>query len=333
MISLDIYEHILERNRISHIYTWFRTPALILGVSEIAAYLRVSSLAIALFDFVSTIPGELRLYSRQSSFKRTSPACIFFILVRYISVAALVTSNVGFFAEGFTLVACRHFYLIAPVLKLMATLVSQVIIGVRTYAIARKSRWVVWALGILFVITLVPEIMGNVVRRVVVQKHGRLVFRFLCTAMIFDAVAMGIASYYLILSSRGMKYPMVTDLSRMMLQEGIVYFLALTAFNILNLVLFRGDNFEMQSAATTLGQAVTMIFSQKLILSLSDCTFEQHQLREREYSTSSEFLPDSRIMLHPSVPPPLFPFTLIRRHIPLLVVTLHTRDPDRLGFV
>ncbi|KLO18965.1 hypothetical protein SCHPADRAFT_96723 [Schizopora paradoxa] len=272
---------------------------------EVAAYLRVSSLAIALFDYVQTFPGEMRLYYGQTSLLSLSPACILFILVRYTSVAALVTSNVGFFGSGFSLNACRHFYLVAPVLKLIAVLISQVIIGVRTYAISRKSRWVFWALVAAFVLALAPEILGNVVRRVVAQTPeknctsgnlpgAKLAWLHYLAAMLYDAFTMGIATWYLVSNSRGNQR--MSRLSRLLLEEGLIYFIALTAFNVLNLVLFRSNNLAIQSSATTLGQAITMIFSQKFILALNDHSSERtSRMRDIPRSFSHKPFPSNLV--------------------------------------
>jgi hypothetical protein len=46
-----------------------------------------------------------------------SRACILFILVRYMSIIALVTSNWGFFGKGFSASLCRHYQLVAPLTK------------------------------------------------------------------------------------------------------------------------------------------------------------------------------------------------------------------------
>lgn len=49
-----------------------------------------------------------------------------------------------------------------------------------------------------------------------------------------------------------------------------VFFIMLTAVNILNLVMFRVSSIAAQSSAACLGQAVTMIMSQRIILGLHD---------------------------------------------------------------
>lgn len=50
----------------------------------------------------------------------------------------------------------------------------------------------------------------------------------------------------------------------------VVFFILLTGVNLLNLVLFRVGTIAAQSSAASLGQAVTMIMSQHIILSLHD---------------------------------------------------------------
>ena len=79
----------------------------------------------------------------------------------------------------------------------------------------------------------------------------------------------------------------VDALTRLLMREGIIFFIALTStpchtyfirlihvplilgVNVLNLIFFRLDNANLQSGAATLGQSVTMIFSEKFILDLS----------------------------------------------------------------
>ncbi|KAF8321354.1 hypothetical protein DL93DRAFT_2073226 [Clavulina sp. PMI_390] len=244
--------------------------------TDATAYLRIASLSIALYDFMMTIPGEFRLYASQPSLKKMSRACVLFILVRYISVAALVTSNVGFFGSNFSASACSHFYLVAPILKVFAVLVSQAIVSVRTYAISRKEPWVLYFLSALFVACMVPEFLGNAWERIAVQNsshnctsgNGKVKVAWLhyLAAMIYDVATMAISTTYLVLQSTDMG--LMSGLSRLMLKEGMVFFILLTGVNLLNLVLFRVGSLAAQSSAASLGQAVTMIMSQHIILSL-----------------------------------------------------------------
>jgi hypothetical protein len=142
-------------------------------------------------SWLLTLRSEYRLYRRHRAF---SKAVVLFVLIRYVkgcatrvaaypsssyvSIAATVTSNIGFFGKGFTAHGCHQFHLVAPLLKgktsfvwihdlygklthyillqpVFATLISQIIISIRTYAISRQARWVLWTLSILFIVSCV----------------------------------------------------------------------------------------------------------------------------------------------------------------------------------
>ncbi|KDN35983.1 hypothetical protein RSAG8_11134, partial [Rhizoctonia solani AG-8 WAC10335] len=143
--------------------------------SQTAAYMRVAAMTLAAYDWVITLRPEIRLYKRHKAF---SKAVILFALIRYVSIAAIILSNVGFFGTGFSARACHHYHLVAPLTKMFATLISQVIISIRTYAISRKSRWVLYALSTLFIISCVPEVLGNAWQRKVVQNSDVSMLRF-----------------------------------------------------------------------------------------------------------------------------------------------------------
>jgi len=97
-----------------------------------------------------------------------------------MSIVALVTGSLGFFANNFPPETCERYHLVAPLAKctlcslglyltylpVFAVLISQLIIFLRTYAISRNARWVLWTLSALFVVCLVPEFLGNVYKRI-----------------------------------------------------------------------------------------------------------------------------------------------------------------------
>ncbi|KAJ7791365.1 hypothetical protein B0H14DRAFT_3890679 [Mycena olivaceomarginata] len=62
----------------------------------------------------------------------------------------------------------------------------------------------------------------------------------------------------------------LTKLARMILEDGIMYFIALTAMNIVNLIFFESRDTTLQSSASSLSFAVTMIFSSRFTLNLSE---------------------------------------------------------------
>lgn len=55
-----------------------------------------------------------------------------------------------------------------------------------------------------------------------------------------------------------------------MLYDGLGYFVALTASNILNLILYRASDVNIQSAGVSLSYSVTWIMSQRILIHLRD---------------------------------------------------------------
>ncbi|KIM85706.1 hypothetical protein PILCRDRAFT_341932 [Piloderma croceum F 1598] len=99
--------------------------------TQTETYLRVASLSIALYDYILTLPAEWRFYRTQNSIMGMSVACILFILIRYTSILVLTIGNYGFFATNFTPKSCQHFFWAVPILKVIQTMVSQTILGIR----------------------------------------------------------------------------------------------------------------------------------------------------------------------------------------------------------
>ncbi|KAJ7258109.1 hypothetical protein B0H12DRAFT_1232418 [Mycena haematopus] len=246
---------------------------------QLQAYLRVAGYAIAFFDFLSTIPAEYRLYTRQKGIFKPSVPCILFILVRYLGLAAIIVGNTGFFYHGFTPASCKKFYWAPPLFKLFLYLVSQVILALRTYAVSRQATWVRVTLALLFVITMAPELVSIFYKRISISINGnctsgnpagiKIASLFYAGALAFDVVTMGITSLYLWKFSNANRSSL-TQLTRMMLKDGIIYFVALTAMNIVNLIFFQNPDTAFQPAAAVLGYTATMIYSSRFILNLSE---------------------------------------------------------------
>jgi len=65
-----------------------------------------------------------------------------------------------------------------------------------------------------------------------------------------------------------------SKVARMMLYDGIGYFAALTAVNILNLIIYRASQ-DLQTSAASLGYTVTWIMSKRLIIHLHEVSVER----------------------------------------------------------
>jgi hypothetical protein len=241
-------------------------------------YLRIASISIALYDYIITLPAEWRFYRSQSSIFNLSIACILFILIRYVSIIVMLVSNYGNFATNFTQETCQHYYMMAPIFKVIQTMVSQVILGVRTWNIARRNRRIGMVLVSLFFTSITLDWFTNMFARIPVVVDGNCTpgnsgktlsaWLYYVIAMMYDLVILTISTTHLlqydILSSR------LERVVKVLMYDGIGYLVVLTGSNILNIVLYRESNVQTQSAGASIGYAVTWIMSQRILIHLRE---------------------------------------------------------------
>jgi len=241
-------------------------------------YLRIASISIALYDYIITLPAEWRFYRSQSSIFNLSIACILFILIRYVSIIVMLVSNYGNFATNFTQETCQHYYMMAPIFKVIQTMVSQVILGVRTWNIARRDKRIGMVLVLLFFTSITLEWFTNMFARIPVVVDGNCTpgnsgktlsaWLYYVIAMMYDLVILTISTTHLlqydILSSR------LERVVKVLMYDGIGYLVVLTGSNILNIVLYRESNVQTQSAGASIGYAVTWIMSQRILIHLRE---------------------------------------------------------------
>ncbi|KAL6302508.1 hypothetical protein BKA93DRAFT_397806 [Sparassis latifolia] len=239
--------------------------------SRTPAYLRVASLAIAMYDWLWTLPVEYRIYREQSSIFNLSRPCIFFILIRYVSIVTMVANNVGFFRHDIPPSVCSHYLYFAPIMKC--------ILFLRTWAISRRSQWVFWTLAILFSVSVPVEYFVSVYKRVPVQSDCgnctsanqdgyRVAWVFYMICMVYDTTCTAIVTSYLWFESLNTNNGQ--RLARLLLREGLIYFVFLTVVNILNLIVYHTAKTNAQSAAASLGYAITWIMAQRILIQLHE---------------------------------------------------------------
>ncbi|KAH9929919.1 uncharacterized protein BXZ73DRAFT_16075, partial [Epithele typhae] len=259
---------------------------------DMTSYIRAVSLAIAFYDYFITLPAEYRFYASQRSW-RLSPGCILFIAIRYSSIAVLLFSSVGYYSTSFSTALCNRYFIAAPVFKVLQTMISQVVLGVRTMNLSRRATWVTRTISITFMVCTMAEWFLNLWNRV--RKCMPYALRAtpyishcwqLCTAgnappvltawlyymfaMTYDVVTLVISTAYLI--NLGSNSGKMAQLVRIMLTDGLIYFVTLTGANILNLILYRSSIESVQSSGVSIGYTVTWIMSQRILIHLQDAT-------------------------------------------------------------
>jgi len=88
---------------------------------------------------------------------------------------------------------------------------------------------------------------------------------FYLLAMVFDAIAIGLSSFFLIKSASGVKN--MSSIIRMMFRNGLGYVAVLAASNVMNLVWYlNGVGDGDRSSSASLGYMVVWIMSQNILI-------------------------------------------------------------------
>ncbi|KAG2124870.1 hypothetical protein DEU56DRAFT_588799 [Suillus clintonianus] len=241
-------------------------------------YFRIAAVSVAFYDYLITLPAEWRFYRSQSSIFHISLACALFILIRYVSIVVILFSNYGFFSTAFTLQTCRQYYLLAPIFKVVQTMISQVILGVRTFNIVRRERRIGIALLLLYLVSVSAEWFAVLFHGTPASVNGNCTsantgkvlttWFYYLAVMMYDIVMVTVSTIHLLrynpLSSR------VEQLIRVLIYDGIGYFIALSVSNVLNLILYHTTNVETQTAGSSMGYAVTWIMSQRILINIRE---------------------------------------------------------------
>ncbi|KAG1737426.1 hypothetical protein EDB19DRAFT_2025691 [Suillus lakei] len=281
-------------------------------------YLRIASISIALYDYAITLPAEWRFYRSQSSIFHLSMACVLFILIRYnlasprhakisrshqcsyVSIIVMLVSNYGVFATNFTQETCQHYYVVAPIFKVLQTMVSQVILGVRTFNIARRNRRVGIALALFFFISITLEWFTNMFARILFEltavavdgnctpgNAGKTLSAWLyyVIVMMYDLAMLTISTAHLLqyntLSSR------LERVVRVLMYDGIGYFVRadrqVTIYNFrtpwkltairqgkFRIVRYQEADCSECTIRASIGYAVTWIMSQRILIHLRE---------------------------------------------------------------
>ena len=85
--------------------------------------------------------------------------------------------------------------------------------------------------------------------------------------MSFDLVTLLISSWYL-LGRQPCEYLSFGGIGRVLIVDGLGYFVLLTAVNIVNVVFYKTAPLALQSSAASLGYVLTMIGCQRILINL-----------------------------------------------------------------
>ncbi|KAH9067747.1 hypothetical protein EDB87DRAFT_29492 [Lactarius vividus] len=221
------------------------------GSVEVANDTRIAAVAISAYEYILTLPAEYRIYRAfYRNNYRLSTNLVLFVLIRYVSILVLVLGAIGYWST-FSPDSCRRFYLLPVAARVIQSMVSQAILGLRTYCIARKNSTVGIVLLSGYIIAAVFQWVASIYHRVDVIVgvslwscgHPANSF-FLCLVVLpcRNAACSDTISPNWI-------PPSTSRLVKMMIYDGLGYFVALTVVNTVNAILYRSSNFRVQTAA------------------------------------------------------------------------------------
>ncbi|KZP14994.1 hypothetical protein FIBSPDRAFT_1048506 [Athelia psychrophila] len=284
---------------------------MLIDTSTSESFLRIAALSVGLYDYLLTLPAEWHLYRAQRTLLRPSILCILFVSIRYISIAALVISNYGYFHHGFSHNGCRHFFLIVPAIKVIQTMISQVILGIRTYNISRRARWVKFFLIGFGIVVSAMEWLVTFFSRTTAQSGGNCTtgdsgphmtaWMFYVISMSYNFLVLSIATWQLIRVNTTDRR--LIKLLRAMIMDGLGYVVALAGANIFNIILFQEANKELQTSGASLGYAMVWIMSQRILIKIQRVADSSVGETQFESAQTPAGYPMSREMSDGSVSP------------------------------
>jgi hypothetical protein len=265
------------------------------GAVAVANNLRIASISIAAYDYLITLPAEYRLYKNSS---KRSLGFILFVLIRYTSMIVIIVSNTGFFYKHFSANTCAHYFHLAPFFKVSQVMVSQAILGIRTYNIAQRNVWIGRILIPTYLIAVVFQWFTDLHDRFPQMTNGNCTpgsshphqpisaWTFYLTAMLYDCLVLSISTVCLFqvkaaAASAGSK------MLKILMYDVLGYFVALTAVNMVNVFLYRGAPTSIQSSGASLGYAITWIMSQRILIHLREANVQRAPVAPSQLPTTN----------------------------------------------
>ncbi|KAJ6622820.1 hypothetical protein B0H10DRAFT_1787607, partial [Mycena sp. CBHHK59/15] len=257
------------------------------------AAVRITSLSILVYDFLVTIPSEIRLYKRQKSLYKPSLPCILFLITRYVGLFYISWVSYVFFGRGWTDSSCGRVSPVGALLRGFVSSISAAVFIWRTWAIWGKNRYIWMSMTIVLIpVTVFSYAPGLMQVPVVVNGgctgvssgHGPLSYKwtFALANLIFDTLACILGSIPLIKNvCQG-----TGQVSSILLTDGLGYFVIAVVAQTLNLFFLLNTDKSKQGTMLTLQTVVTVILAQRIITSLSERTSSVQSSQHDSHSLS-----------------------------------------------
>ncbi|KAF9048324.1 hypothetical protein BDZ89DRAFT_1033309 [Hymenopellis radicata] len=265
--------------------------------NDATKYLRIVALSFFVYDWLCTLPAEIRLYKKQSGIFRMSAACILLILTRYLGLAALVLNIAAFFSHEFTEEVCAAYYRIMPISQCFASWASHAVFVVRTSAICNKDFRTTMGLTGFAIIVSGLEMFAQLYsfRRFKAGSSGNCLIQYsddVNVSSLFDLVVIFLTYRGLSLNYDARKSNK-SGFSSVLWNSSLLYFVTTTVFNLLNLSYYAIYQNSNATVLCAMGIALTSMMSSRVILNLHDYVNRPMSLTMTGLKSSHASMPPS----------------------------------------
>ncbi|EIM83983.1 uncharacterized protein STEHIDRAFT_159587 [Stereum hirsutum FP-91666 SS1] len=242
-----------------------------LGLIHVLQVYTSVMVAVAVWDWLTCLKMEWeRIWKRNWTLVK-----FLYLWTRYYGLLCF-SVNLWLFNANFTTEQCKALHYIIAASCMWATLGSEAILAVRTWAFMAKARWV----GIMLVSMLLGEMVFLLYVSIAGVHQTVLVFDGPCTAsdapgkhvvmgfwlapVLFDLICTGLTLFKAIKTNSLVRSPLLV----VFIREGLFYFLAVSAVNVLNAAFMFQSNANIQNINSFLALILGQVLCCRLVLNL-----------------------------------------------------------------
>jgi len=274
-----------------------------LGI-QVNRYCSVVAFATLYYDYILTFPLERERFWKHSKITWVSAL---FLLNRYIIIFGSIPVIFEYFGD-FSEQSCHTLQTYHQYLELGTQIVIALILALRTYTVYERRKWVLWLLivsccsGLLSGITCVilsgahgsklsPPSLPFPLHACdlsLSSKQGYYLAGAWSSVLIFDTLIC------ILTLVRAMKLEEMwsSNLLKVALRDGIVYFVALAGFVLSNILMFILADPALKGLTTTMTNVLSSILVVRLMLNLRDPSLHPPQRPSTWTSSESTDLTD-----------------------------------------
>jgi hypothetical protein len=254
----------------------------------------LASCVMLFYDIAITFGEEVeRIWLRPFS-----GATVLWFLNRYLSPLGYIVVIVAFHDPSWGPAACNRYVLFPEVLKIFTATAVGIIFILRLYAIYSRSRTILVVFSLLLMLELAVKIYAftdgvrlqlppGLVGCVLTGKSApgaRIVYTWVAE-LIFDSCVFFSTLYKALQLHRSMAHSTASELLRIFLRDGIMYFAVIFVSNLVTTVIFVSAPPDLKVINASFSTLITSLMVSRLMLNLRQDPERLATMRSRRSST------------------------------------------------